>query len=80
MKITMQDGRSFQGTALQIVQSMQSIAFVGRDAPLADYIAWVARTAGEFEGVGLDVVGATDEEKAESLVTEMVRKGLASRG
>ena len=79
MKITMQDGRSFQGTPRQIVEDMQLIAFVKREAPLADYIDWVARMAQEAEGVELVVKGAGDDEKAESLVMEMVRQGLARR-
>ena len=36
--------------------------------------------AQRFESVALRVHGETDEEKAASLVAEMLREGLATRG
>ena len=79
MKITMRDGRVFQGTALQIVKAMQDIAFGVDDFTVPEYIDWVVANARRFEEVELKVEGASDEEKAKSLVEEMVRAGLAER-
>lgn len=77
MKITMRDGRVFQGTALQIVRAMQDIAFDASHFTTAEYVRWVVDNAQRFEEVALDVTGEADDELAESLVGEMVRAGLA---
>ncbi len=79
MKISMRDGRVFQGTALQIVKAMQGIAFGVDDFTVPEYIEWVVANARKFEAVELKVEGTTDDEKAQSLVEEMVRAGLAIR-
>ena len=79
MKITMRDGRVFQGTAMQIVQAMQDIAFGVEQMTLDQYIDWVVENARRFEEVELAAAGATTEERAKALVEEMVAKGLASR-
>jgi hypothetical protein len=80
MKVITQDGRVFCGTALQIVRDMQSISFVKREAALADYVAWVARSAQEYEGVELRVEGTTDDARADALLSELLRTGLARCG
>jgi hypothetical protein len=77
MKIVMRDGRVFQGTALQIVKSMQDIAFGVEQMTLDQYIDWVVDNARRFEEVELTVAGETSEERAKALVAEMVRAGLA---
>lgn len=79
MKISMRDGRVFQGTALQIVKAMQDIAFGVDDYTVPEYIEWVVANARKFEEVELAITGATDDEMAKSLVEEMVRAGLAIR-
>ena len=79
MKISMRDGRVFQGTALQIVNAMQDIAFGVDDFTVPEYIDWVVANARKFEAVELKVEGTTDDEKAKSLVEEMVIAGLAIR-
>ncbi len=79
MKISMRDGRVFQGTALQIVKAMQDIAFGVDDFTVPEYIDWVVANARKFEEVELKVEGATDDEKAKRLVEEMLRAGLAIR-
>jgi hypothetical protein len=79
MQIRMNDGRVFQGTAAQIVRAMQDVAFGVETFTMAEYIDWVAKKAGEFEGQELAISSGTDEEKAESLVSEMLRVGLAQR-
>jgi hypothetical protein len=78
MNITTNDGRAFTGTALQIVQAMKSIAFNGTGS-LADYIDWVIDNTQRFNDVELNVTGETDEARAESLLAEMVRVGLAKQ-
>ena len=79
MKITMRDGRVFQGTALQIVKAMQDIAFGVDDFTVPQYIDWVVANARRFEEVELVIKGDTDEEKAAALVSEMLRAGLTRR-
>ena len=59
MRITMRDGRVFQGTALQIVRAMQDIAFGVDDFTLPEYIDWVVANARRFEAVELKVERAT---------------------
>lgn len=79
MQITLQDGRSFQGTASQIVGAMRDIAFDMRTAPLDKYIDWVVSNTERFEGIRLDVQGTSDEERAASLLDAMLEAGLAKR-
>ncbi|MFI5302135.1 MAG: hypothetical protein ACHREM_28930 [Polyangiales bacterium] len=79
MKITMRDGRVFQGTALQIVKAMQDIAFGVEQMTLDQYIDWVVDNARRFETVELSTAGATTEERARALVDAMIATGLASR-
>ncbi len=79
MNIVMRDGRVFRGTAVQIVKAMQDIAFGVEQFTLGEYIDWVVANAMKFEEVELKVTGATDEEKAASLVAEMLRTGLTTR-
>ncbi|RKI05683.1 hypothetical protein D7Y15_32780 [Corallococcus sp. AB030] len=76
----MRDGRVLQGTAVQIVKGMQDIAFGVERLSLGEYINWVVGNAQRFESTELRVQGETDEEKAASLVDEMLREGLAARG
>ena len=79
MKITMRDGRVFQGTAMQIVQAMQDIAFGVEQMTLDQYIDWVVENARRFEEVELKPAGETTEERAKALVEQMLATGLASR-
>jgi hypothetical protein len=76
MKIVMRDDRVFEGTPLQIVRQMQSLAF-GAPASLSDYLAWVAANARKVDGVELAIRGDTDEELAATFVAEMERSKLA---
>lgn len=80
MMIVMRDGRVLQGTAIQIVKGMQDIAFGVERLSLPEYIDWVVSNAQRFESVALRVQGDTDEAKAASLVEEMLREGLATKG
>jgi hypothetical protein len=79
MRIRMKDGRVFGGTALQIVRSMQDVAFNAETFTLTEYIAWVVQNASDIEGVDLDVRGTAESDRAESLVRELVRARLAGR-
>ncbi len=79
MKIRVQDGRVFEGTATQIVQSMKSIALGAPRMTLSEYIDWVATRAGAIEGMPLAVAGASDDERCEGLVARMLELGLAER-
>ncbi|NUO50454.1 MAG: hypothetical protein HOV80_16490 [Polyangiaceae bacterium] len=75
----MRDGRVFQGTARQIVRAMQDLAFAAQDFTMPDYIDWVVANARKFEDVELDVKGESDDERAASLIEEMIRTGLTRR-
>lgn len=77
MRIRVQDGRVFEGTATQIVQSMKSIALGAPRMTLGEYIDWVAARAGTIEGTPLEVVGAGDDERCEKLISKMLELGLA---
>jgi ribosomal protein S3 len=79
MNIVMRDGRVFRGTAVQIVKAMQDIAFGVEQFTLPEYIDWVVQNAAKFEEVELKIMGENDEEKAASLVAEMIRSGLTRR-
>lgn len=79
MQIRVKDGREFGGTAMQIVQQMRSIAFGREDQPLGEYVDWVRQQTNEFEGIDLNIRGDRDEDKALSLVEELLRTGLAAR-
>lgn len=77
MNIEMKDGRTFSGSSeLEIVQQMRARAFGQEDATIADYAAWVATKAKEFENVELTVAGGSDDEVASALISEMKRTGL----
>jgi len=77
MKIRMQDGRVFEGTPVQIVQSMKSIALGAPTGTLGEYVDWVASRAGAIDGVALGSEGATDAAKCERLVEGLLARRLA---
>ena len=80
MRIVTRDERVLEGTPLQIVRAMKGMAFGVEGLTMRQYIEWVVANAERFEGVVLKVEGGTDEELVASLVTEMLRTGLARRG
>jgi DNA-binding SARP family transcriptional activator len=55
-------------------------ATVGVVHKAVGYASWVVANARKFEEVKLDVKGATAEELAASLVAEMIRTGLTTKG
>lgn len=79
MKIRVQDGRVYQGTARQIVQQMQDISMGAPAMTLGQYVDWVAARAGTFEGVAIEPKGTTDDEKCASLLEQMIARGLAEK-
>ena len=80
MKLRMRDGWVLEGTPVVIVRAMQALAFGVQDLSTDAYINWIVENVRRFEGVELVVAGGTAEERAASLVAEMVVNGLASRG
>jgi hypothetical protein len=62
---------------MDIVLRMRSLAFAMQDAPVGEYIEWVISNTQRFEGKVLAVHGSTDEERAASLLHELVAAGLA---
>jgi hypothetical protein len=73
------DGRVLQGTAVQIVTTMQGLAFGQDHLSLPDYIDWAVAQLTRLEGTELKIEGATPEERARSFVSEMLRAGLAEK-
>ena len=73
------DGRVLEGTAKQIVEAMQYVAFGQQDRTLTEYIDWAAEQASRMNEVDLRITGSTDEERAESLVQAMLEARLAER-
>ena len=75
----MSDGRVLEGTAKQIVEAMQYIAFGQETRTLGEYIDWLTGQVERLEQIALNVEGDTDEEKAKSLVQAMLEAGLAEK-
>jgi hypothetical protein len=79
MRIRLIDDRVFEGTPKQIVGQMRSLAFAEQSLPLIEYCNATAERAGGVHGVDIKLTGDTEEERAASLVDEMLRVGLATR-
>lgn len=75
MRIVVGDGREFNGTALQIVQAMQSWSFAD-SSTVSQYIDESVKFVDSL-GHKMNVTGDTENQKAESFVSEMIRCGLA---
>lgn len=71
------DGRVLDGTAEQIVQQLQYIAFGKEETSMSEYVDWLAAQVARQEGVELKVEGATGRDKAAALVKAMVEAELA---
>jgi aromatic ring-cleaving dioxygenase len=71
------DGRVFDGSPTQIIKQMQQIAFGKEQFTLAEYIDWLVEQTARFEGITLNVTGETEADKAQALVAELIRHGLA---
>jgi hypothetical protein len=79
MTLVLRDGSQVAGTPLEIVREMQSHARGAATLTVPRYIDWVVSNVRRFEEVDLEVGGTTDEERASSLLSEMIRVGLAAR-
>lgn len=79
MKIQMPDGRYIDGTPVEIVSFMRSIAFVDPSLSLSGYILYCVEQARTFQGVDLEVSGESEEEMAASFIEAIVDAGLAQR-
>jgi hypothetical protein len=77
MKIRMGDGRVLQGTAHQIVGAMKDIAFGVDGMTLSEFIDHSVDNLRHLQGPELSITGETEQERAASLVSEMLRVGLA---
>ena len=71
--------RVFEGTAMQIVEAMRSVAFAPSDVSLEAYIDWAVAQALGTNEVQLVVQGETVQERAKSFVQSLLREGLAVR-
>ena len=71
--------RVFEGTAMQIVEAMRSVAFAPSDVSLEAYMDWAVEQALSLSEVELVVQGETVQERAESFVASLLREGLVVR-
>ena len=71
------DGRVFEGTAVQIVEAMRSVAFAPSDVSLDGYIDWAVEQAASMNDVVLVVQGESVQERAQSFVKALVGAGWA---
>ncbi|HEY6556550.1 MAG TPA: hypothetical protein VI072_04725 [Polyangiaceae bacterium] len=76
--VTLQDGRTFEGSPLEIVTAMRARCFV-QNSSLRDYMDWLVDNTSLW-GITLVVTGETDAERAASIVDELLRTGLGQRG
>ncbi len=70
-------GEVFRGTAAEIVKAMQTGAFFDRDLPLTAYLDKLPAQIRRLANVDVTLAGATVDERAESLIRELLRVGLA---
>ena len=71
------DGRVLDGAPLDIVRQMQSLS-LGKDSiAITEYVDWLVAQAASLMDVQMRVEGETAEEKARSLISEMLRTKLA---
>jgi hypothetical protein len=71
------DDRVLAGTELQIVKQMRALAFGRETESLDAYMEWVSQQYERLAGERLVVKGTTADERARSLVEELVRTGAA---
>lgn len=76
--ITLADGRVFDGTPLQILRGMKALAF-RKGGTDSEYIDWVVENTLRYNDIQLSIIGESDEDRATSLLDELVRAGLATR-
>ena len=78
MKIVIKaDGRSYRGTALQIVEQMKDMSFGGDDSSISEYLDRSVEMAERMTGAKLSVDGDSDDQRASSFVASMLENGLA---
>ena len=65
--------------AKQIAEAMHALAFGQENRTLSEYIDWAVNQARRMNEIDMQVEGATDDEKAKSLVRAMLESGLAER-
>ena len=75
MNVQTSDGRVLSGTALEIVQAMQRLAFGADRFSLLEYIAWTVANVAAM-GHDMIVTGVSEPERAASLLDQLVAAGL----
>ncbi|HUU56026.1 MAG TPA: hypothetical protein VMW93_01675 [bacterium] len=71
-------GDAYSGTAVEIVKAMQATAFFERDKPVEEYLDSLPESLERFTGKRIALAGRTFPERAESLLRELVRIGVAT--
>ena len=73
------DGRGLEGTAEQIVQQMQYLAFGQEDRSMSEYVDWLSGQLERMQNISIKIDGESGPEKARSLVKAMFENGLAEK-
>lgn len=76
MKLRLSDGRTLEGTALEIVEAMRATAFRPPSETFRGYVDQVVDWAERFHGIRLVPEGTTEEELAASLLAVLICAGL----
>jgi len=64
---------------LEVVESIRQLAFDPDHFGTTDnYIDWMVDNLSRFHGIRVQITGSTTQERAESLVNELVRHGLVA--
>lgn len=77
MKIRLNDGAEYEGTAVEILEQMKSKSMFTDAKTLDEYIDFLVENARKFEGKSLAVAGGTTGERAVSLVDALKAAGMA---
>ena len=77
MRIRLNDGAEYEGTAVEVLEQMKSKSMFTDTKTLDEYIDFLVDTVRKFQGKEVAVTGKTTEERAASLLDGFVAAGLA---
>jgi hypothetical protein len=70
------DGKPVEGAAFQIVEILSTKNRFVEYKTIKEYIEKVAQDIWRLYGIGINAIGNTIEEKCESLLNQLIAKGL----
>ena len=71
------DGRTFDGSSVEILQQMKMLAFGWDDRSLFEYLKWLRGILEQQTGQSIPLSGSNEEERSTALLDAMVANGLA---